>query len=190
MAVHLEDETAFAHLSPLDRQCKTNKASEVNQLKRDLQLLTKSQNRLHFCHLSSAASIQLIKKVSPQIRKQISGEITPHHLLFNEATIEKCGNFKMNPPIGTIKDQQALIAALNEGVIKIIATDHAPHLAAEKAAGFAQAPFGVIGLEQAFASLYTHLVLPGKVSLQTIINALTIHPAQAFNLPVPKIQMI
>ena len=118
----------------------------------------------------------------------MSAEVTPHHLcLTDEAVRTLDTNLKMNPPLGSETDRLALIEALRSGAISCIATDHAPHARQEKDVPFEAAPFGVTGLETAFAALYTHLVEPGLLPLETLLDRMSAGPAQAFDLPVPRI---
>jgi dihydroorotase len=117
-----------------------------------------------------------------------SGEVTPHHLsLTDEAVRSLDSNVKMNPPLRTDEDRKALIEALVEGTIEAIATDHAPHSREEKDVPFEEAPFGVTGLETAFASLYSALVEPGLVSLETLLERMSAGPARIFGLDRPRI---
>jgi dihydroorotase len=119
---------------------------------------------------------------------QVSAEATPHHLcLTDEAVRSLDPNLKMNPPLGSECDRLALIEALKSGAISCIATDHAPHARQEKDVPFEAAPFGVTGLETAFAALYTHLVEPGLLSLETLLDRMSAGPAHAFDLPTPRI---
>ena len=119
-----------------------------------------------------------------------TAETTPHHLcLTDEAVRTLDSNLKMNPPLRAEEDRQALLAALRNGNISAIASDHAPHARHEKEVPFEAAPFGVTGLETAFASLYTHLVLPGELSLETLLERMSTGPARAFGLPEPRIEV-
>ncbi len=119
---------------------------------------------------------------------EASGEVTPHHLcLTDEALRSLDPNLKMNPPLRTVADRSALIEALLDGTLEAIATDHAPHSREEKDVPFEEAPFGVTGLETAFASLYTSLVEPGLVSLETLLERMSAGPARIFGLERPRI---
>ncbi len=113
----------------------------------------------------------------------VSGEASPHHLILTEDNIKDCHpNYKMNPPLRSQEDHQALIQGLNDHTITVIATDHAPHAREEKNTTIDKAPFGIIGLQHAFSLLYTYLVKKNLVSLETVLDALTIGPAQVLNL--------
>jgi dihydroorotase len=114
--------------------------------------------------------------------------VTPHHLcLTDEAVRSLDPNLKMNPPLRAEEDRGALVEALRDGTIACVATDHAPHARHEKDAPFEEAPFGVIGLETAFAALHTHLVAPGVIPLATLVERMSAGPAAAFGLPRPRI---
>jgi dihydroorotase len=117
-----------------------------------------------------------------------TAEVTPHHLcLTDEAVRSLDPNLKMNPPLRSSEDRSALIAAVNDGTIEAIATDHAPHARHEKEVPFEAAPFGVTGLETAFSALYTHLVEPGLISLETLLERMSAGPAAIYGLPTPRI---
>lgn len=159
-----------------------NNASEANMLLRDLKLNEEIGIKYHMCHISTKESVEIIRAYKAQ-GMSVTAEVTPHHLCLNETQISmKDPNFKMNPPLRSESDQASLIAALNDGTITIIATDHAPHASEEKAKGIEEAPFGIIGLEQAFSVLYTYLIKTNKVKLETILNAMTYAPAKRFNI--------
>jgi dihydroorotase len=119
-----------------------------------------------------------------------TAEVTPHHLcLTDEAVRTLDPNVKMNPPLRGERDRQALTAALREGTIGAIATDHAPHARHEKDVPFEEAPFGVTGLETAFAALYTHLVLPGELSLEILLERMSAGPARVFGIAEPRVEV-
>ena len=117
-----------------------------------------------------------------------TAEVTPHHLcLTDEAVRSLDANVKMNPPLRAEEDRQALIAGLRDGTISAVATDHAPHAPHEKEVPFEAAPFGVTGLETAFSALYTRLVTPGLLKLETLLERMSAGPARAFGLDAPRI---
>jgi dihydroorotase len=117
-----------------------------------------------------------------------TGEVTPHHLcLTDEAVRSLDSNVKMNPPLRSEEDRQALIAGLRDGTISSVATDHAPHARHEKEVPFEAAPFGVTGLETAFSALYTHLVEPGLLKLESLLERMSAGPAKAYGLEPPRI---
>ncbi len=159
-----------------------NSASEYKQVARDLDIVRKYHNRYHVCHISTQETIQLLKEAQKE-NLCVSGEVAPHHLILTEDNIKDCHpHYKMNPPLRSKEDHQALIQGLNEHIVTVIATDHAPHSKEEKAKPIQQAPFGIIGIQYAFPLLYTYLVKAQLVSLETILDALTIGPAQVLNL--------
>ncbi|MBN6204990.1 dihydroorotase [Ralstonia pickettii] len=157
--------------------------SESVQIARDVLLAEKAGCHYHVCHVSTKESVRVIRDAK-RAGIHVTAEVSPHHLLMNEADIkEDDADFKMNPPLRAKEDQEALLEGLLDGTIDFIATDHAPHAAEEKAKGFLQAPFGIVGLETAFPLLYTHLVKPGKISLSQLVDYLTVKPAEVFDLP-------
>jgi dihydroorotase len=161
--------------------------AESVMVERDVALAAYERRPVHVLHLSARESVEAVS------RAQAAGvgataEVTPHHLcLTDEAVRSLDPNLKMNPPLRSGDDRSALIAALNDGTIQAIATDHAPHARHEKEVPFEAAPFGVTGLETAFAALYTHLVEPGLISLETLLERLSAGPARIYGLPVPRI---
>ena len=151
------------------------------QIARDCAIALQTGARYHICHMSTASGADLLRYYKSKC-DHISGEVTPHHLLLCDEDLQEDGDFKMNPPLRSKEDKEALIQALADGTILCIATDHAPHSAEEKSKGLAASPFGIIGLENAFALLYTELVLKGKLKLYTLIQAMTENPAKIFGL--------
>ena len=150
---------------------------------RDIMLAENTGSRLHIAHISTARSIELVRQAK-QRGVNVTCEVTPHHLLLTEdACLGFDTNTKMKPPLRPEKDRQACLAALIDGTIDCIATDHAPHADFEKVREFDHAPFGIIGLETAFCALYHYLVKPGHLSLQRLVEALTIAPARVLDLP-------
>jgi dihydroorotase len=154
---------------------------------RDLDLAGETEQAVHLMHLSARESVEHLRRaLAAGIRA--SAEATPHHLcLTDEALRSLDSNMKMNPPLRGEDDRSALLEALRDGTIAAIATDHAPHSPEEKDVPFEAAPFGVTGLETAFASLYTNLVEPGLVSLETILQRMSAGPAAIFGLERPRI---
>ncbi|NLM45844.1 MAG: dihydroorotase, partial [Firmicutes bacterium] len=158
-------------------------SAETVMLARDILLAGETQARLHLMHLSAAASVELLRLAKDR-GLPVTAEVTPHHLLLTENAVENLAALaKMKPPLRSAKDKAALQAALAEGVIDIIATDHAPHTEAEKSGGFAGAPFGVVGLETAFPVLYTYLVEAGILTIEQLVDRLSCRPAAVFRLP-------
>lgn len=157
--------------------------SESVQIARDVLLAEKTGCHYHVCHVSTKESVRVIRDAK-RAGIHVTAEVSPHHLLMNETDIkEDHADFKMNPPLRAKEDQEALLKGLLDGTIDFIATDHAPHTAEEKAKGFLQAPFGIVGLETAFPLLYTHLVKTGKMHLSQLVDYLTVKPAGVFHLP-------
>lgn len=149
---------------------------------RDALLAQETNSKLHIAHLSTAQGIEIIEMFRKKNVK-ITCEATPHHLTLNDSYLTGFDtNYKVNPPLRSEEDQNALIDALNKGIINIIATDHAPHGDHEKNVEFDKAPFGINGLETAFAQLNTFLVKTKKVSLETILKKMTYNPADIFKL--------
>ena len=161
--------------------------AESLMVERDLALAAYERQPLHLLHLSAWESVQALRRARGD-GVAATAEVTPHHLcLTDEAVRSLDTNVKMNPPLRSGADRLALIAGLKDGVIGAIATDHAPHARHEKEVPFEAAPFGVTGLETAFAALYTHLVDPGLVSLETILERMSAGPARAYGLDEPRI---
>ena len=155
--------------------------SEWGQIARDLKLCEQTLCRYHVCHISTAESVALIREAKRR-GVRVTCETAPHYLCLCEDDIQECGGFKMNPPIRSRADREALIEGLKDGTIDAIATDHAPHSAEEKSKGLKDSAMGIVGLETAFPVLYTSLVLTGKVSLDCIVNALCASPRRIFRL--------
>jgi dihydroorotase len=160
---------------------------ESLMVQRDLALAAYEDQPLHLLHLSARESVDAVRAALANGVKA-TAEVTPHHLcLTDEAVRSLDSNVKMNPPLRAEEDRRALIEAVKDGTISVIATDHAPHARHEKEVPFEAAPFGVTGLETAFASLYTNLVEPGVVPLETIVERMSAGPAKAYGLEPPKI---
>ncbi|GGP15695.1 dihydroorotase [Oceanobacillus neutriphilus] len=157
--------------------------SESVQIARDVLLAEAADCHYHVCHVSTKESVRVIRDAK-RAGIKVTGEVSPHHLLLNETDIlENDADFKMNPPLRGKDDQEALIEGLLDGTLDFIATDHAPHGEEEKAKGFLEAPFGIVGLETAFPLLYTHLVQKNVLSLHELIDRMTKKPADVFGLP-------
>ncbi len=156
--------------------------SEWRQLERDLKLAKETGCRYHMCHASTKESVALIRRAKAE-GVDVTCETAPHYLLLCEDDLINDGRYKMNPPLRTKADQQALIEGLLDGTIDMIATDHAPHAAAEKAGGLKDSLMGVVGLECAFAVLYTGLVKPGILPLLRLFALMIDAPRARFRLP-------
>ena len=155
--------------------------SEWRQIERDLKLADETGCAYHVCHISTKESVALIRDAKKS-GVNVSCETAPHYLLLDENDLEEDGRFKMNPPLRAEKDREALVAGLLDGTIDMIATDHAPHSAEEKAKGFAGSAYGIVGLETAFPVLYTKLVREGILPLQRLVELLTTAPNQRFRI--------
>ena len=161
--------------------------AESVMVERDLAIAAHEREPVHLMHLSALESVQALRRAR-QAGVPATGEATPHHLCRTDDAVRSLDpNLKMNPPLRSADDRAALIAGLRDGVITCIATDHAPHARQEKDVPFEEAPFGVTGLETAFPALYTNLVEPGLVPLETILERLSAGPARAYGLDEPRI---
>jgi dihydroorotase len=161
--------------------------AESVAVERDLALAGYESGRIHLLHLSAAESVGALRRAR-EAGVAASGEATPHHLVLTDDAVRSLDpNVKMNPPLRTEEDRQALLDAVRDGTIEAIATDHAPHAAHEKDVPFEAAPFGVTGLETAFAALHTHLVRPGLLPLETLVERMSAGPARVFGLDRPRV---
>ena len=156
-------------------------ASEYEQIKRDIELVKKTGVKYHVCHISTAESVEIIRKAKAE-GVDITCETAPHYLIFTDMDLQEDGRFKMNPPIRSEKDRLALIEGIKDGTVDMIATDHAPHSYEEKSLGLAKSAMGVVGLETAFPTLYTKLVKTGIISLEKLINLMHYNPSKRFNI--------
>ncbi|WP_325199121.1 dihydroorotase [Oscillibacter sp.] len=157
-------------------------ASEWRQVERDLRLVRETGCRYHVCHVSTKESVALIRAAKAE-GLPVTCETGPHYLCLCDEDLEDDGRFRMNPPIRSAGDRDALIEGLLDGTVDCVATDHAPHSAEEKSGGLRGSLNGVVGLECAFPVLYTELVKTGKVPLETLLNALCVNPRRIFGLP-------
>jgi dihydroorotase len=154
---------------------------------RDLALAAFEEQPIHLLHLSARESVEELRRAQ-SAGVAATAEVTPHHLCLTDGAIRTLDpNLKMNPPLRSEEDRTALLQALCDGTIAAVATDHAPHAAHEKDVPFEEAPFGVTGLETAFAVLYTRLVEPGIVPLGTLLERLSAGPARIYGLEPPRI---
>ena len=158
--------------------------SEWKQIERDLSICEQTGCRYHVCHVSTAESVALIREAKAR-GARVSCETAPHYLLLCEDDLQEDGRFKMNPPLRTAEDRDALVEALRDGTIDAIATDHAPHTAEEKSKGLKGSAMGITGLETAFPVLYTGLVRSGKISLERLLEAMSAGPRRIFRLDNP-----
>lgn len=156
--------------------------SEWREIERDARLAKETGCAYHVCHISCRESVEIIRRAKKE-GVDITCETAPHYLALDENDLEEDGRFKMNPPLRSREDREALIEGVLDGTIDIIATDHAPHSAEEKSRGLEKSAFGITGLETAFPVLYTKLVLTGLVPLERIITMLTEAPRRRFAIP-------
>ena len=163
--------------------------AESVMVERDLALAAHEGQPLHLMHLSARASVDALERAQAA-GVAATAEVTPHHLVLTDEAVRSLDpNTKMSPPLGTASDRDALVAALRDGTISCVATDHAPHSREEKDVPFEAAPFGVTGLETAFSALYTYLVEPGLISLETLLERMSAGPARAFGLAEPRLEV-
>jgi len=158
--------------------------SEWGQIARDLLLAEETGCKYHVCHISTRESVELIRKAKAR-GVDVTCETGPHYLVFCDGDLQEDGRFKMNPPIRSAEDRAALIEGLLDGTIDMIATDHAPHSAEEKSRGLEKSFMGVVGLETAFAAVYTHLVKPGVLPLERLTALLHDNAAKRFGFGTP-----
>ena len=157
--------------------------SEWVQIDRDLKLVEQIGCAYHVCHISTKESVDIIRKAKAR-GVDVTCETGPHYLILDDSHLQEDGRFKMNPPLRDQSDRLALIEGIVDGTIDMIATDHAPHSAEEKARGLEKSAFGVVGLETAFAAMYTHLVKPGIITLERLVELLADNPRKRFGIPL------
>lgn len=157
--------------------------SEWRPIERDVQLAADTGCRYHVCHISTKESVEIIRQAKKS-GVDITCETGPHYLVLDDSCLQEDGRFKMNPPLRSPADREALVEGLLDGTIDMIATDHAPHSAEEKAKGLKDSLMGVVGLETAFPVLYTDLVKKGIITLEKLIALMAINPRRRFGLPL------
>ena len=157
--------------------------SEWKPIARDLELVRKTGCAYHVCHISTKESVELIRRAKAE-GLDVTCETGPHYLLLDEGDLQEDGRFKMNPPLRSSADREALIEGILDGTIDMIATDHAPHSAEEKSRGLAESAMGIVGLETAFPALYTGLVKTGILPLEKLIALLSDNPRARFGFPL------
>lgn len=155
--------------------------SEWRQVERDIALAEKTGCQYHVCHVSTRESVELVRRAKSR-GLRVSCETAPHYLLLCDEDLREEGRYKMNPPLRSRADRDALVAGIADGTIDVIATDHAPHTAEEKARGLAGSAMGIVGLECAFPLLYKYLVLPGTIGLERLIALMSENPRRIFGL--------
>ena len=157
--------------------------SEWGQIKRDLELVRQTGCSYHVCHISTKESVDLIRKAKAD-GLDVTTETGPHYLVMDDTMLREDGRFKMNPPLRSPEDREALVQGILDGTIDMIATDHAPHSAEEKSRGLEKSAFGVVGIETAFPILYTYLVKPGILSMGRLVELLCVNPRRRFGIPL------
>ena len=155
--------------------------SEWRPIARDIELVRKSGCPYHVCHVSTKESVNLIRKAKSE-GLDITCETAPHYLVLTDENLREDGRFKMNPPLRSREDRDALIEGICDGTIDMIATDHAPHSAEEKSKGLKDSAMGIVGLETAFPVLYTKLVKGGMISLHKLVTLMSVNPAERFGI--------
>ena len=156
--------------------------SEWKPIERDIELCRETGCSYHVCHISCKESVELIRQAKAD-GVDITCETGPHYLTMCDRDLQENGRFKMNPPLRSLEDMQALIEGIQDGTIDMIATDHAPHSAEEKSKGLEKSAFGIVGIETAFSVLYTKLVKAGVITLEKLIELLAMSPRKRFGIP-------
>lgn len=159
--------------------------SEWVQVARDVELAAKTGCKYHVCHISTKETVDIIRQAKKS-GVDVSCETAPHYLILTDMGLHDEGRFKMNPPIRSAEDRDALIEGIKDGTIDMIATDHAPHSTKEKSRGLEKSAFGIVGLETAFAVLNTYLVREGIITLEELVKLMSINPRERFSLTGPK----
>ena len=157
--------------------------SEWGPIARDIELIRETGCAYHVCHISTKESVELIRRAKAE-GLDITCETAPHYLILDDSALLEDGRFKMNPPLRSKEDREALVEGLLDGTIDMIATDHAPHSKEEKSRGLAGSAFGVVGIETAFSAMYTHFVKPGILTLDRLEELLAVAPRERFGLPI------
>lgn len=156
-------------------------ASEYKQIERDLRLAEETGCAYHVCHISTKESVELIRQAKAR-GVDVTCETAPHYLVLCDEDMQEDGRFKMNPPLRSLEDKQALIEGIKDGTIDMIATDHAPHSAEEKGRGLEKSLMGIVGLETAFPVLYTELVTKNIITLDRLVELMSFKPKERFGI--------
>jgi dihydroorotase len=196
IAVHCEEQTltrgGHAHAGSVAAELGIGgwpSLGESLMVARDIDLAGDTGQSVHLMHLSARESVDHLRR-GREAGVCVTGEVSPHHLCLTDDAIRTLDpNFKMNPPLRSAEDRAALVEGLRDGTISAVATDHAPHSPEEKETTFESAPFGVVGLETAFSALYTHLVEPGILTLETLLERMSAGPAVIFGLDRPRVAL-
>lgn len=157
--------------------------SEWAQIARDIELVKEIGVKYHVCHISTKESVDIIRKAKAE-GVDITCETGPHYLVMDDSMLQENGRFKMNPPLRSKADRDALIEGIIDGTIDMIATDHAPHSAEEKSKGLENSAFGVVGIETAFPIMYTYLVKTGIITMDRLVELMVINPRKRFDIPL------
>lgn len=195
IAAHCEDESllhgGYIHDGLYARENKHRgicSESEWGQVKRDLELVRKTGCRYHVCHVSTKETVELIRQAKKE-GLPVTCETGPHYLTMCDRQLKEEGRFKMNPPIRSSEDRDALLQGLIDGTVDMVATDHAPHTAEEKGKGLEKSLMGVVGIETAFPILYTNLVMSNRMTLETLIDRMAVAPRKAFGIEGGEIEV-
>jgi dihydroorotase len=157
--------------------------SEWAQIERDLKLVEEIGCAYHVCHISTKESVEIIRQAKAR-GVNVTCETGPHYLVMDDSFLQEEGRFKMNPPLRSTADREALVKGIQDGTIDMIATDHAPHSAEEKAKGLEKSAFGVVGIETAFPICYTYLVKTGIITMDRLMELLVWNARKRFDLPL------
>ena len=155
--------------------------SEWEQVKRDIEIAERLGCRYHVCHISTKETVQLVREAKARGVK-VTCETGPHYLIFTDMDLEEDARWKMNPPLRSAKDRAALVEGIKDGTIDMIATDHAPHSVEEKSRGLKDSAMGIVGLETAFAALNTHLVRKGVITMERLVELMSLNPRKVFRI--------
>ncbi len=159
--------------------------SEWREIERDIRLVEETGCRFHVCHISTRESVELVRQAKRQ-RLPVTCETAPHYLLLRDEDLREDGRWKMNPPLRSRSDREALIEGVQDGTVDVIATDHAPHSSEEKSRGLEKSAFGIVGIETAFPLLYTYLVKKDIITLDRLIEMMALRPREIMRLGEPK----
>ena len=157
--------------------------SEWGPIKRDLELVKETGCAYHVCHISCKESVELIRQAKKE-GLNVTCETAPHYLIMDDSFLLEDGRFKMNPPLRSPEDREALIEGIKDGTIDMIATDHAPHSQEEKSKGLDGSAFGIVGIETAFPLMYTYLVKEGIITMERLMELLVHNPRKRFRIPM------
>ncbi|MDD6363836.1 MAG: dihydroorotase [Bacteroidales bacterium] len=175
-----EDVVISAHCED-ENEAPFSAESEWKQVERDVVMAAQTACRYHVCHVSTAESVEAVRKAKAA-GASVSCETAPHYLVLTQEDRKDDGRFRMNPPLRTPADRDALIRGIQDGTVEVIATDHAPHTAEQKSRGYWKSAMGIVGLETAFAVLYSELVLKGVISIEQLFELMSANPRRIFRL--------